>query len=109
MKITAEDFTNNVIHFCPFKLMKEYFRIRGDIKDKNEQFFIFRDGTPVGANIVRSTLSRAIRAINLNEKVFQSHSFRIGRCCDLLQAGYTIEEIKRLGRWKSNAVFHYLK
>ena len=33
--------------FCPFDTVRNYLKIRGCYKDENEQFFIFRDGSPV--------------------------------------------------------------
>ena len=54
-------------------------------------------------------LKKVIKAINLDEKSFQTHSFRVGRSCDLLQAGYPIDQIKLLGHWKSKAVYKYLR
>ena len=37
------------------------------------------------------------------------HSFRGGRTSDLANMGYSIDQIKALGRWKFNAVYRYLK
>ena len=51
----------------------------------------------------------------LNQAGFQAdnygtHSFRIGRCGDLLLRYHLdVEIIKKLGRWKTNVVFDYLK
>ena len=39
-------------HFCPFRLTKEYLELRGDYKQESEQFFIFRDRTPVKSAMV---------------------------------------------------------
>ena len=59
--------------------------------------------------MARKVLKTILQRLNFNPEQFNLHSTRIGHAVDLLKAGYTIEEIKRLGRWKSNAVFRYLK
>ena len=38
-----------------------------------------------------------------------SHSFRIGHASDLASMGIPNDIIKRLGRWKSNAVAGYIR
>ena len=95
--------------FCPFKLTAEYLRIRGDYRTSDEQFFIFRDGSPVKTGMVRLVFKNIMKNLNLENYNFDLHSFRSGRALDLLRYGYTIEEIKLMGHWKSNAVFRYLK
>ena len=96
------------LHFCPFQLLRHYIVMRGDFSDRQEQFFILKGKIPITAEMVRKTLKRVLTAINLNVLSYQSHSFSIGRCCDLLKCGYTVEQIQILGRWRSNAVYKYL-
>ena len=95
-------------HFCPFKLTEDFILMRGSYLDVNEQFFIFKDKFPVLSQ-VRTVLETAIKNLNLDPKYFGTHGLCAGRACNLLKAGYTIEQIKLIGCWKSNAVYHYLK
>ena len=64
---------------------------------------------PVRPAHVRSILRRILKTINLNYRLYDTHSFRMGRATDLRKAGFSIEDIKELGRWRSNAVYKYLK
>ena len=98
-----------MLHFCPFDLTRQNIRVRGGYDSKDEQFFILKGKIPVTADMVRATLKKVLKAINLNEKSFQSHSFRIGRCCDLVKLGFSVTEIQKLGRWRSNAVYKYMR
>ena len=75
----------------------------------NEPFFVFRDRTPVRPENMRVALKQVLVAANLNPDVYSTHGFRSGCGCDLLKMGLSVESIKRLGRWSSNAVFTYLK
>ena len=65
--------------------------------------------SPVKAENLRSILRLLLDRINLDSSMYDVHSFRIGRTCDLHKFGYTIDQIKAMGRWKSNAVYRYLR
>ena len=45
----------------------------------------------------------------LDSRLYNTHSLRTGCALDLLKLGLSVETIKKLGRWKSNTVFMYLK
>ena len=93
----------------PFDLLNDYLRVRGGYDTDSEPFFIYRDGTPVAAVEVRKLLKRLLRKLQLNPNLYNTHSFRIGRATDLMKKGVPAERIKRFGRWKSNAVYKYLR
>ena len=44
-----------------------------------------------------------------HSELYLFHGFQSGRASDLLKLGVSVETIKKLGRWHSNAVFRYLK
>ena len=101
---------NHRNNFCPVKWFNRYVKVRGGgYLNKSEQFFIFSDGSPLTARHLRSTLRQIIQKLGLNKKLYDVHSFRIGRATDLFRQGISVEKIKELGRWKSNAVYKYLK
>ena len=54
-------------------------------------------------------LKMGLQQCGIDYHNFSVHSLRAGRACDLLSYGVSVETIKKLGRWKSNAVFKYLK
>ena len=102
--------TKNNLAPCPYALMRKYSRMRGPYdKEGSEPFFVFRDGSPVTPAHFRALLKLILTKLGYNEKFFNIHSLRIGRSNDLLKLGLSVETIKKLGRWKSNAVFRYLK
>ena len=96
-------------HFCPFNLMKRYMKLRGDYHKINENFFVFRGGNPVPQQIVRMVLSQALKNLGFDERLYQFHGIRAGRATNLHEWGFTIEQIKDIGRWKSNAIYKYIK
>ena len=97
-------------HFCLFTVMRNFIKVRGaEYVTENEEFFIFRDRTPVKATQARSVLKAIIKSLNLNEKLYNTHSLRIGRTSDLIKYGYSIKEVQRMGRWRSSAVYKYIQ
>ena len=94
---------------CPYQAIRNYIAVRDGFKLPDEQFFMFSDNLPVFPQHVRTPLKIAIDRTGVDSKNFNVHSLCIGRCCDLLKLGLSVETIKKIGRWKSNAVFKYLK
>ena len=73
-----------------------------------EQFFIFKDYSPVLSSHVQAVLGRCFKVLNMNPKPYGFQSLRSGQASDLLQAGVLVETTKKIGRSKSNAVYTYL-
>ena len=98
------------LRICPFIHLKRYIAARGSRTSSasHEQFFIFRDNTLVHAHHLRKVLKNAITANGLDAKFYDCHCLRLGRAVDLLKLGISVETIKKLGRWRLNAVYTYL-
>ena len=64
--------------FCPFSLIKEYSKLKGDFVSDDEQFFTFRDGTSVEHTHIRNILREMIKKIGLDPKLYNTHSLRSG-------------------------------
>ena len=94
---------------CPYQLMRKYGKLRGPYKGPQDPFFVFKDGTPVTPDNFRACLKLILEEAGYDPKKFSGHSFRIGRSIDLFKLGLSVETIKKIGRWRSNAVFKYLK
>ena len=94
---------------CPYQLLREYSRMRRPYKSRSEPFFVHADNSPVTNAQVTKCLKTMLKLTNYDETLFGSHSIRIGRTCDLYKLGIPIDVIKKLGRWKSNAVYWYLR
>ena len=92
-------------NFCPFALINNYMKIRGDWTDIYEQFFVFRDKSPVTADQARQILRLCLNTLGLDACMYGMHSFKVGRTTDLIKYNYSIEEVKRMGRWRSNVVY----
>ena len=93
---------------CPFSRLIDYINIRKRYISDKEQFFVFRDRTPVTPNNYRKLLRDLIKALRLSPANYGVHGMCTGRSSDLLEMGVSIETIKKLGRWISTSVYTYL-
>ena len=113
IKVTSNrtEKTGNYAHrnFCPFHLMGRFIAMRGSYANEKEQFFVFKDKSPVMVEHARRILRSMISKLNLDSRVYDMHSLRIGQASDLIKYGYPFDDAKRLGRWKSNAVYKYIR
>ena len=77
--------------------------------DDEEQFFVLKDRKPVKPGHATSILKLMVKRLGLDNGNYSMHSFRIGRTSDLIKYKYPLDEVQRLGRWRSNAVLKYIR
>ena len=94
---------------CPYALLREYANTRIPYRNENDQFFVFSDGSPVSANNLRKCLKDTLKSAGFDCRLYSVHGLRAGRAGDLIKLGVSLDTIKRIGCWKSNAVFRYFK
>ena len=96
--------------FCPFRIVSQYITNRGNYMEDEEPFLVFSDRTPVTPNHFRCTLRCQLQKLDLDPTLYDTHSFRIGQTSDMYNKfHYTIDQIHKAGRWKSSAIFKYIK
>ena len=105
----SEVHKEGVSFFDPFELLYQYSELREQYTEEERNFFVFRDSSPVKPRHFRNVLRETLRNLQLDATLYHTHSFRIGRATDLCKFGYTVDQIKYVGRWKSNAVYKYLR
>ena len=93
---------------CPYQLLRRYLDIRNPYTTDLEPFFIFSDGSPLQPKHFRKTLKMCLKKAGLDTKLYNTSGFRSGRSVDLWVSGISVESIKKIGRWKTNAVYTYL-
>ena len=75
----------------------------------NRSLFMLNKNQVLSEGKVRKYLREVCIRINLNSTRYLPQSFRIGGATNLLENGVSVDEIKLIGRWKSNAVERYLR
>lgn len=91
---------------CPVRAMFDYLAIRGQ---KAGHLFINADGTAVTRTNFIKHLHECLSYCGVNTKSISSHSFRIGGATYAALSGYSDDQIKKMGRWKSNALATYIR
>ena len=113
IKITSnrKEKTGSYLHrnFCPFRIINQYIKARGNYNSPEEQFFVLGDKSPVTPVMARKLLRSLLNRLGLDSSLYDMHSLRIGRTSDLVRYGYSVEQIKRMGRWRSSVVYKYIR
>ena len=108
VKISGSSFQSND-PICPFKAVEDYLAIRKPYNNTEEQFFVFSDRSPVTPEHYRHLVKKLMKMNKLDFTRYGVHGMRSGRSVDLLEMGVSVETIRKLGRWKSTAVYTYLR
>ena len=94
---------------CPYKLIREYVKVRKVFLSKDEPFFVFKNRIAVKPANIESVLRKMLKKLKLEANNYNVHSFRSRRAVDLLRnQKISIPLLKKIGRWKSNIVYSYL-
>ena len=64
---------------------------------------------PVTVEQARNVLKQCLTNIGLDPYNYGMHSFRVGHTSDLIKYNYSLEELKKMGRWCSNTVYKYIR
>ena len=101
-------FLSSINSICPYATLRTFMHLRPRYFSKYEPFFVFQDRTPVTPSQMHDNLKFLLKLAGFDSSLYNTHSFKLGRTMDLLLMGFSVETIKKIGRWKSNAVFTYL-
>ncbi|CAG2245727.1 unnamed protein product [Mytilus edulis] len=104
---TVIEITETKLKDCPIYWLKNYLMQRPKVKGP---LFCHFGGCPVTRYQFSCVLSKVLIHVGITDSVsFRTHSFRIGAASSHFEKGTSEEEIKRLGRWKSNAFKGYIR
>ena len=93
---------------CPYELIQQFTQVRGSYRTNLEPYFVFLDRCPVKPQQMGRFLKLMIKHAGFDETLYGTNFLCAGRTCDLYKLGLSVETIKKLGHWRSNAVFQYL-
>jgi len=96
---------------CPVRAlgeMERYYPERFRGAEAEEPLFRFEDGMPIGRDDIHGLVQLAAVADGQEGARFGSHSLRIGGATALYQGTKDLEQVKRFGRWTSDAFHGYL-
>ena len=93
-------------NICPIKALLNYFTFRGTA---NGPLFCFSNLRPIPREFFTRHLRQVVSFCQLEPGVFKSHSFRIGGASHYAEMGFSDEQIRLMGRWKSTAFRKYIR
>lgn len=91
---------------CPVLLLKQYLVRRPKV---NNMLFVHENGEMLTKYQFNFVLKKNVNGLNLGRKKMSSHSFRIGAATEAAKVGLHVEEIKKVGRWRSDAYKLYIR
>ena len=91
---------------CPVFLLNTYLCDRPQVSGP---IFCHYDGRAITRYQFVSVLKKSLERAGINNKLYSSHSFRIGRATSLSMEGVPDHIIMQLGRWKSDAYKTYAR
>lgn len=91
--------------FCPVKTLFVYLNCRGNYPGP---LFVL-NGRPLGRQEFVKTLKRLLAIAGISADNFNSHSFRIGAATTCAENGASDAQIRKLGRWQSDAFKKYIR
>lgn len=97
--------------FCPVRAIKKYKRSLEKLFPTSPDLPFFRQIS--GAALSHGNFNCFLRKTLIRDVDYtgclSAHSFRAGRAAAMAEAGFSVEIIKSLGRWSSDAYRHYVK
>ena len=97
--------SSNGTRFSTVEVLANYLKIRG----RAEGPLFLLNNKPVPAALFNSRFKNLVQLVGRNPKHFSSHSFRIGAATFWANKGHSDVQIRRLGRWRSEAMISYLR
>lgn len=96
---------------CPVNIIAEFSMLRPRRTSTASHYFVFSDGSNVKDYHVRSVLKKCIKNLKLPWRSFNFHGYRSGRATDLYKWNFSIDYIRKIGRWsrKSTSILVYFK
>lgn len=86
--------------------MREFVKIR---PSGEGTLFCHFDKSPLTKYQFNAVIKKALSVCGLQGLRFTSHSFRIGAATTAFELGVPQEDIQRMGRWRSDSVFSYIR
>ena len=90
---------------CAVAAMLSYLNLRGSLAGP----LFIKDNSPINKNLFATTLKDVLLKTGVNTVGYSSHSFRIGAATHWFNKGLSETQIKKQGRWRSNAMLRYIR
>lgn len=90
-----------------FNIMSQYLRLRGS---SDGPLFKLQYNAPVKRKYFSEMLAKCLKKCNLSPNLcIKPHSFRIGAATRAIQLGFNEEQVRFMGKWKTQAFKSYIR
>ena len=90
---------------CPVVNLKQFIRVRGP---QAGALFVLKSNLPVPSQYFYSVFYK-LSLCGLDPNFIKPHSFRIGAATHAFNKGVTLQNIQKMGRWKSDTFIKYIR
>ena len=97
---------SNIPGLCPVTALKEFLQIRPTVSGP---LFSHFDGSPLTRYQFNAVLRKALTFTTVSHENIRGHSFRIGAASTAALGGIPEEQIRSMGRWRSQAFLTYIR
>lgn len=94
------------VSICPVAALRAFIQVRPFVPGP---LFCHFGGTPLTRYQFNAVLQKALGFSGLGNLRIRAHSFRIGAATVAHSLGVPLEEIQRMGRWRSDAALTYIR
>ena len=91
---------------CPVRALIAFAQVRPNLPGS---FFCHFDGQALTQYQFNATFRKALSFVGLERSSFRAHSFRIGAASCAAARGVSLDDIKTMGRWTSEAARSYIR
>lgn len=93
---------------CPVCLFLFYIHCRAPLT-LTSPVYVLSNGRFLSYSLLNYFIKKVTSSIGLNSECYSSHSLRAGAATAAAQAGCNDDQIKRMGRWASDAYSNYIR
>lgn len=93
-------------HICPIRRLADFLKLRHP--GYNRPLYLHFDGSNLTRYQFGVILRKALQFCDIRDHI-RPHSFRIGRATELAKMNVADHDIKKMGRWSSNAYSGYIR
>ena len=91
---------------CPIRGILPYLARRGSHPGP---LFMFQDGRALTRQLLSAEINRLLTELHIDQRLYNTHSFRIGAATSAMEAKIPEAHVQMLGRWKSDAYKRYIR
>ena len=93
---------------CPVAALHQFMALR-PVTSRSTPLFVNARGTPITPKVFNAMVRAILARLGLPDtKRYSAKSFRVGAASEAFSLGFSLDDVKGLGRWNSDAFMDYI-